>query len=88
MPDIRVNVPDRDYPIRIAPGALDDLGEFLLAVGRPTRLVVISDETVAALYEDSFDVRATLIEQREAAGLAGCQLLAATGVIPADWPRQ
>jgi len=52
VPDIRVRIRDQEYPIRIQAGALDDLGEFLLEVGRPTRIVVVSDETVATLYED------------------------------------
>ncbi len=43
---------------------------------------------VAALLDQSFAARSAVLEARERAGIAGCTLLAMTGVPPENWPRQ
>jgi hypothetical protein len=43
---------------------------------------------VAALLDQSFAARSAVLEARERAAIAGCTLLAMTGVPPEDWPRQ
>ena len=50
MPTIHVRLPEADYPILVEPGALEGLGDFLADLAKPTRVVVVSDENVAALY--------------------------------------
>jgi hypothetical protein len=42
---------------------------------------------VAELFDRAYDARRSVIEARARAGLAGCRLLAATGVAPEEWPR-
>jgi hypothetical protein len=49
------------------------------------RLATPSD--VATLFDRSYDARSSVLEARARAGLAGCRLLATTGVPAADWPR-
>jgi len=43
---------------------------------------------VAALLDQSFAARSAVLEARERAALAGCTLLAMTGIPPESWPRQ
>jgi hypothetical protein len=43
---------------------------------------------VAALLDQAFAARSAVLEARERAGIAGCTLLAMTGVPPQSWPRQ
>jgi hypothetical protein len=43
---------------------------------------------VAALLDQSFAARSAVLEARERAAIAGCTLLAMTGVPPESWPRQ
>jgi hypothetical protein len=43
---------------------------------------------VAALLDQSFAARSAVLEARERAAIAGCTLLAMTGVPPENWPRQ
>ena len=43
---------------------------------------------VAALLDQSFAARRAVLEARERAAIAGCTLLAMTGVPPEQWPRQ
>lgn len=43
---------------------------------------------VAALLDGAFTARSAVLEARERAGIAGCTLLAATGVPPEHWPRE
>lgn len=43
---------------------------------------------VAALLDGAFTARSAVLEARERAGVAGCTLLAATGVPPEHWPRE
>ena len=43
---------------------------------------------VAALLDQAFAARSATLEARERAGIAGCTLLAMTGVPPESWPRQ
>jgi hypothetical protein len=42
---------------------------------------------VAELFDRAFDARSSVLDERARAGLAGCRLLAATGVVPEAWPR-
>jgi len=46
-----------------------------------------SPEEAADLFDEAFDARSVVLEARVDAGLAGCRLLAATGVALANWPR-
>ncbi len=50
MSEIRVNLGDRSYVITVRPGALSDLGSIVVAAGKPTAAVVISNPTVARHY--------------------------------------
>ena len=43
---------------------------------------------VENLIDRAYDARVTILEARERAGLAGCMVLALTGVSPDDWPRE
>jgi hypothetical protein len=43
---------------------------------------------VASLYDQALAARSAVLEARERAGIAGCTLLAMTGVPPERWPRQ
>jgi hypothetical protein len=43
---------------------------------------------VAALLDQAFAARSAVLDARERAAIAGCTLLAMTGVPPEDWPRQ
>jgi len=43
---------------------------------------------VAALLDQSYAARSAVLEARERAAIAGCTLLAMTGVPPESWPRQ
>jgi hypothetical protein len=43
---------------------------------------------VAALLDQSYAARSAVLEARERAAIAGCTLLAMTGVPPEKWPRQ
>ncbi len=43
---------------------------------------------VAELFDRAYDARSSVLEARARAGLAGCQLLATTGVAPEEWPRE
>ena len=43
---------DRSYPIHVGPGLIARLGEFLAPL-KPTRILLVSDPTVAALYGET-----------------------------------
>jgi hypothetical protein len=43
---------------------------------------------VAALLDQAFAARSAVLDARERAAIAGCTLLAMTGVPPENWPRQ
>ena len=43
---------------------------------------------VAALLDQAFAARSAVLDARERAAIAGCTLLAMTGVPPESWPRQ
>ena len=43
---------------------------------------------VAALLDQAFRARSAVLDARERAAIAGCTLLAMTGVAPESWPRQ
>jgi len=43
---------------------------------------------VENLIDRAYDARVAILEARERAGLAGCMVLALTGVSPDDWPRE
>ena len=43
---------------------------------------------VAALLDEAFAARSAVLDARERAAVAGCTLLAMTGVPPESWPRQ
>ncbi|MBS3734034.1 MAG: 3-dehydroquinate synthase [Phycisphaerae bacterium] len=47
---LRVELGERSYDVRIAPGAVSDLGEATARLGAVSSGVIISDETVAAHY--------------------------------------
>lgn len=51
MPEIQVHLGEAGYPIRIEPGCLSALGPFVRDRLQPTRVMVITDDHVAALYE-------------------------------------
>lgn len=50
MPDIRVELGERAYPIRVEPGSLAGLGAFVADLAAFTAVVIITDETVGGLY--------------------------------------
>lgn len=52
MPNIRVDLAERSYPIKIEAGAMSDAG-FLLSAISGSQAVVISNEVVAPLFLDS-----------------------------------
>lgn len=43
---------------------------------------------VAALLDEAFSARTAILDARERAAVAGCTLLAMTGLSPEDWPRE
>jgi hypothetical protein len=43
---------------------------------------------VASLLDEAFAARVAVLEARERAAIAGCTLLAMTGVPPEEWPRE
>ena len=43
---------------------------------------------VAALLDEAFSARITVLDARERAAVAGCTLFAMTGLPPEDWPRE
>lgn len=49
---ITVQLGDRSYDVRVAPGTLAELGPFAADLANAAGAVVISDETVAGLYGD------------------------------------
>lgn len=52
MREVRVDLGDRSYPIRIGQGILDSLGTWCSEVGLRGKCLVISDENVAPLYAE------------------------------------
>ena len=65
---ITVQLAERSYEVRVAPGMLAELGEFAAAMKDATTAVVISDSTVAELYG------ARAVESLAAAGLEAAVL--------------
>ena len=60
---IRVELADRPYDVRIAPGMLQQLGPAAAGMGKVTSAVVVSDSNVAPLYGPA------ALESLQAAGL-------------------
>ncbi len=52
MQTLRVNIPNREYDIKIENGLLDHCGGELLRLFKPCRVAVISDTNVAPLYAE------------------------------------
>ena len=52
MKEVKVELGDRSYPIRIGNGIIDNLGEWCKEVGLRGKCLVVSDENVAPLYAD------------------------------------
>ncbi len=50
MQSLRVNIPNREYDIKIGKGLLSKAGELILAVHSPCRAAIITDSNVAPLY--------------------------------------
>lgn len=50
---VRVDLGERSYDIQIGPGGLSELSDILHALGTPSKLAVITDETVHALYGEA-----------------------------------
>lgn len=50
--DVTVDLGDRSYPIHIASGNLDSLGESCRAAGLKGKCLIVTDESVAPLYAD------------------------------------
>jgi hypothetical protein len=55
---------------------------------RGSRQRVATLSQIASLFEQAYEARIAVLEARERAGMAGCTLLAMTGVPPEDWPRE
>ncbi len=52
MKTLKVNIPNREYDIKIEKGLLERAGELLLEVTKPCKVAIISDSIVAPLYAD------------------------------------
>lgn len=50
MTVVNVDLGERSYPILISPGCLANLGDLLKEIGPATKMLVVSDDHVAALY--------------------------------------
>ncbi|MBQ9736832.1 MAG: 3-dehydroquinate synthase [Clostridia bacterium] len=50
MQNLRVNIPNREYDIKIGKGLLSKAGELISAVHSPCRTAIITDSNVAPLY--------------------------------------
>ncbi len=50
--DVKVDLGDRSYPIRIGSGILDSLGKSCKAAGLKGKCLIVTDENVAPLYAD------------------------------------
>jgi len=68
---VRVDLGDRAYDVLVGPGLLERAGELLRPILRRPRIIVVTDETVAALHRPR-------LEQ----GLAAAGLAAPTIVLP------
>ena len=53
MVEITVELGSRSYPIEIGPGLLATIGERVKTL-RPTRIVIVTNTTVAPLYPVSY----------------------------------
>ena len=53
MKTLRVNIPNREYDIKIEKGLLEKAGELLLEVTKPSKVAIISDTTVAPIYAET-----------------------------------
>ncbi|WP_300029802.1 3-dehydroquinate synthase [uncultured Roseobacter sp.] len=80
MPEtVRVNLPGREYDVRIGPGLIAAAGDHIAPFLKRSRVAVISDETVAALHLDS--LRDGLAEQ----GIAMQSLTLPAGEATKSW---
>ncbi len=50
MQTLRVNIPNREYDIKIENGLIDRCGDEILSLFKPCRVAVITDSNVAPLY--------------------------------------
>ena len=49
---------------------------------------VAGPSQVAALFDQAYEAHSTVLDARERAGLASCQLIAMTGRSIDEWPRE
>ena len=50
MQTLRVNIPNREYDIKIEKGLMDSCGEEMIKLFKPCRIAVITDSNVAPIY--------------------------------------
>lgn len=50
MQTLRVNIPNREYDIKIEKGLMDRCGEEMIKLFKPCRIAVITDSNVAPIY--------------------------------------
>jgi 3-dehydroquinate synthase len=79
--NVHVDLPGRAYDVMIGPGLLQEAGQHIAPLLHRSRVVVISDETVAAAHLDT--LRAGL----EAAGIAMEALRLPPGEATKSWPQ-
>lgn len=51
--EINVNLPDHRYTLTMEKGLLQDVGNWVKKKWQPQRIVVVTDETVEALYGET-----------------------------------
>lgn len=69
---LHVNVPGHEYDILIGAGILGDAAEYIKAVASPSKILIVTDETVNPLYGDAVETSLkTLAETRRVVLPAG-----------------
>ena len=89
---VQLNLPDNPRPIGFCDGDAADLAELAAraeAIAERWRDEQLGEPpAVSALLDEAFSARNAVVDARERAGIAGCALLAMSGVTAQDWPRE
>ncbi|MFT4150423.1 MAG: 3-dehydroquinate synthase [Paracoccaceae bacterium] len=78
---VEVNLPGRDYQVRIGPGLIDRAGAEILPLLRRRRVAIVTDETVASRHLDR------LTAALAAEGIASAALALPAGEGTKGWPQ-
>ena len=73
MPLVKVDLGERSYSVTIEAGAIERLGETIVAAGTPTAVMVISNPTISRLYGDP------VLESLRKAGVSADLMCVPTG---------